>query len=356
MATQIHNIKKIIDLCKGVNKKNINEIVKSYSPKSGYIYCLYNKMFCSYGEKVYKCGNSQNPIQRLSAYTTGYLEPSEFKIISKKVFDKNFAEVLLFLFLDKYRISTAREFFDCDIEIIKDVFKQVENIFEKYNTAELLVKHLLNKNKYLEYCNLKSKPFINNEIDSINDDEIDSVNDDEIDYNIGNKIDSSKNRENKKIIRQNNTKTLNSLIYKCLTENYSQVLSKEVENNDMLSEKQIKILKEKMNTLIWLEKILNIKRLDVNNIKMENIEDIKKILYENTDKLNVIYMNDCSNKKILEVVNNKIKKIKNLNSLQKFMADYYNKMYDGIITIKRKGIRKNNNVKIHYLFSYNDLK
>jgi hypothetical protein len=89
---------------------------------------------------------------------------------------------------------------------------------------------------------------------------------------------------------------------------------------------------------------------------MENIDDIKKILYENTDKLNVIYMNDCSNKKILEVVNNKIKKIKNLNSLQKFMADYYNKMYDGIITIKRKGIRKNNNVKIHYLFSYNDLK
>jgi hypothetical protein len=162
MTTQIHNIKKIIDLCKKSDEKNINEIIKSYSPKSGHIYCLHNKMFYSYGQNVFKCGNSCNPQQLLESYASNYLEVSELKIISKKVFDKKFAGTLLLLFLDKYRISSTTDFFDCDIKIIQDVFKQIENIFEQYNSPDLLIKHLLSNNKYLEYYNLKQVSTVSN--------------------------------------------------------------------------------------------------------------------------------------------------------------------------------------------------
>ena len=96
---------------------------------AGYLYCLYNPAFKSFGDNVYKLGRSGNLDNRLASYTTYYVEPSQFMLISKD-YDRKFkdcikAERVLFYILRKYRVSNKREFFQCDLEIIKETFERM---------------------------------------------------------------------------------------------------------------------------------------------------------------------------------------------------------------------------------------
>lgn len=96
---------------------------------AGYLYCLYNNAFKSFGESVYKLGRSGNLDNRLASYTTYYVEPSQF-IFTSKTYDRKFkdcikAERVLFYILRKYRVSNKREFFQCEIDIIKDTFERI---------------------------------------------------------------------------------------------------------------------------------------------------------------------------------------------------------------------------------------
>ncbi len=96
---------------------------------AGYLYCLYNPVFKSFGENVYKLGRSGNLNNRLASYTTYYVEPSQF-IVTSETYDRKFkdcikAERVLFYILRKYRVSNKREFFMCDIELIKETFERM---------------------------------------------------------------------------------------------------------------------------------------------------------------------------------------------------------------------------------------
>ena len=53
----------------------------------GWIYCLYNPCFKSYGSSVYKLGRTKNLKQRLNQYTTSYVDPSHFICISQRSFE-----------------------------------------------------------------------------------------------------------------------------------------------------------------------------------------------------------------------------------------------------------------------------
>ena len=96
---------------------------------AGYLYCLYNQAFESFGDNVYKLGRSGNLDNRLASYTTYYVEPSQF-ILTSANYDRKFkdcikAERVLFYILRKYRVSNKREFFMCDIELIKETFERM---------------------------------------------------------------------------------------------------------------------------------------------------------------------------------------------------------------------------------------
>jgi hypothetical protein len=96
---------------------------------AGYLYCLYNPAFESFGNNVYKLGRSGNLDNRLASYTTYYVEPSKF-ILTSSNYDKKFkdcikAERVLFYILRKYRVNNKREFFQCDIELIKETFERM---------------------------------------------------------------------------------------------------------------------------------------------------------------------------------------------------------------------------------------
>ena len=72
------NIKIIINNIKK-NNLNVEKINDVYEPISGYLYCVHNEMYKYYGDNVYKCRNSIEPVSRMKNFTTSYIKP-----ISKK--------------------------------------------------------------------------------------------------------------------------------------------------------------------------------------------------------------------------------------------------------------------------------
>ena len=79
----------------------------------GWLYCLYNECFKAYGSSVYKLGRTKNLKQRLSQYTTSYIQPSHFVCVSSRKFrDSRKAETVLFFVLRIYRVVENREFFN----------------------------------------------------------------------------------------------------------------------------------------------------------------------------------------------------------------------------------------------------
>ena len=93
---------------------------KTIEPIKGWLYCLYNECFSSYGSTVYKLGRTKNLKQRLQHYRTGYIKPSHFIHISSRHFrDSRKAESILFFILRSYRVTKKREFFNIHDETIR---------------------------------------------------------------------------------------------------------------------------------------------------------------------------------------------------------------------------------------------
>lgn len=81
----------------------------------GYIYVITNEIF---PKNVYKCGYTVNKEGLLSRYNTYY--PTDIKIeYLFKVSNCKLAEALLFHKLDQFRMKQNKEFFECDLSLIK---------------------------------------------------------------------------------------------------------------------------------------------------------------------------------------------------------------------------------------------
>ena len=70
------NARELSTILIHIHKNNITDytsLIKSYVAeycdkylKEGYLYCLYNDMFKTYGDDFYKLGNTHNTISRMS--------------------------------------------------------------------------------------------------------------------------------------------------------------------------------------------------------------------------------------------------------------------------------------------------
>lgn len=106
--------------------KNISLDKKDVSLR-GYLYCLWNRMFLAYGEHVYKLGRTSCLESRLGNYVTSYIEPSEYKYTTNRIFENScHAERLLFFLLRRYRIKRNREFFNIELKNVIDTMKKIE--------------------------------------------------------------------------------------------------------------------------------------------------------------------------------------------------------------------------------------
>lgn len=111
----------------------------------------------------------------------------------------------------------------------------------------------------------------------------------------------------------------------------------ELKNNDLEIIKPDELI-DKINTCFWFEQILNIKRFNINDIKVVNIENIKNIFIKDYKKFITIFANAESAKKTTDKIKNKINSIDKNNLLQKFIADCYNQICCDIIKVECKKI------------------
>lgn len=289
--------------------------------------------------KIYLHDNNDDvDDKRMNGYTTPYLEESVYELTSEQFIDKTFAETVLFNFLSNHRIKSTREFFDCEIEIIKKAFDDVNIFFIKYNTKEKIFKYLLKnykmffsinitslqKYKLIEICDniFLGKQIENKYLKIKTLLELYIAKEDK--YCILNTND--KNLDNKLLIKNNKINYwINNYLFKLLKNELLEY------NFDIFSD-----IIDKINTCFWLEELIGFSRFEIDKIKSDNIDGIKKILLKNTDKLYFIYKNNnCANKTI-KSIKHKINSIINENYLQKFVADIYNNVINDLFTIKSK--------------------
>jgi hypothetical protein len=359
------NIKLLVNYYNS-NKINISEVIDYYKPTGGYLYCMFNPMYKYYGENVKKCGNTINIDKRKNQYTTSYLEESEYLLTSEQFFDKTFAETLLFYYLNDYRMRNTREFFDCDIKIVKDAFEKVKIFFDIHNSKKKLFKHLLTNidTYYIKYdlsntqltkdeiINLTSDVLLNNEINDLNKIYI---------YDIKKNIEIRKkyldyfkcdSNNNELICDENKFKKW--IIIKCmnlLKEDFNKCI--EI-NDNFQNDMNDNDLIEKIKTCYWFEELLNFNRYNINEIKCDDLEKIKNEFVSNVDKLYLIYKNGESKNKILKSIHYKIKSIKNFNLLQKFVVDIYNYLIKDLYFFKKRSkYVKKQYVSFEYQFIFN---
>ncbi len=124
----------------------------------------------------------------------------------------------------------------------------------------------------------------------------------------------------------------------------------EINNNDILHMIKDNELVNKINVCFWFEDLLKFSRLKVSDIKSDNIDNIKKVFYANIEQFYYIFKdNNCKNKTI-KSIKYKIESIKNVNYLQKFIAECYNNVIEDIIKITLKKRKINNNDFYYYTF------
>lgn len=127
------------------------------------------------------------------------------------------------------------------------------------------------------------------------------------------------------------------------------VFNKNIENMPQMAGTK-NVMFERIKFLFELEKFLNINRFEIDKIDEKiKLEDIRKKLYSDVDKL-IYFVNFDKNKKvIIDRFNSKINKITRYNKLQMFVVDLYNSFGNIIVyDIKRTKSRV-----IHHNFRIN---
>ena len=78
---------------------------------AGYIYCIYNESFKSYGENTFKLGRTGNLNNRLANYTTYYITPCKFVFTSLDC-ERKFKDCIKIKMINYYVFDSSSDFED----------------------------------------------------------------------------------------------------------------------------------------------------------------------------------------------------------------------------------------------------
>lgn len=292
-----------------LDKNELYEIIKKYIvtkfcvystiPKRGHLYILFNEMFLYYGKNVYKLGECADIEIRKKGYVTGYFAKPEIKFLSNKLRNSKLAENMLFIYLDEFRMNKNREFFNCEMDLIIDKIKCIEELFCCKNDEELLGEYkLLNSNYNNKLINKL------NSLSRFND------------------LNVSNNRFLFNILNITNKNEFDLFSFKkCL---------KKIANNISINENDtFSILNYCANTF-------------KNNNKIENKETIGKLIVDFKQKeiinqKNKVDLFDKFIEERIEITNNK-KDFVSSSELYQSFVDFNNNDSKGVTTIKFKNI------------------
>ena len=144
------------------NKKEINCKI----PNKGYIYIMHNVMFNYHGDNVYKLGGCYNMDNMINGYITDYIFEPTIKYQSKILSNCELAKIILFKYLNKYRIANNREFFNCKLEKIIEKIKYIETLFKDENYQNAVYEYNnLNDNENNEFIEKLRNLIIFNDIE-----------------------------------------------------------------------------------------------------------------------------------------------------------------------------------------------
>ena len=101
-------------------KKELDAQTENSNNNNKYVYVLSNPMYVAYGDDVYKIGHSKDPEERSHDFDTSYLEPSTLVYTYRHV-NAPLLEQRVHKALDMFRMASNREFFKCELHIIKDI-------------------------------------------------------------------------------------------------------------------------------------------------------------------------------------------------------------------------------------------
>jgi hypothetical protein len=160
-----------------------------------------------------------------------------------------------------------------------------------------------------------------------------------------------------KVKLSSDEKKYDNFVNKILLDKTKQELDKiNIDNNvENLLFNDIKVFK-KIKFIFLMEEFLKIKRYDIENIKIDDEENIKKFvdfLKLNEASLKIFYLDSMSNKRIEEKINNNILKLIDLDSIKKFVVNIYNLIVDDLFIIDSKKKQTNNIRTRKYSYIYN---
>lgn len=120
--------------------------------KTGIIYCLSNELWGT----ILKCGlTSQQIKKRVSNIQTSLFIDCKIELQTDTLINCEFYEYLLKKFLCDYRVRNDREFFNTDVDVIKEIFETFNYVNQILNTECKLNEYA--KNNHPEYYRLSKK-------------------------------------------------------------------------------------------------------------------------------------------------------------------------------------------------------
>lgn len=129
----------------------LNDLMQKYLEMNndhGHLYCISHPWYKNDGENVYKLGRATDMNKRLNGYTTCYIKPVTVEHLSLLIPHYDIAEYLLFHKLRHYRMAQNREFFDCELNIIKRTIDETVQEFKTMRIIDIMNKYNINITKF----------------------------------------------------------------------------------------------------------------------------------------------------------------------------------------------------------------
>lgn len=226
----------------------------------------------------------------MNGYTTTYVKQSEYKYVSNTIKFCELAEQALFTKLSEYRMDNNREFFNCDVQIITDHIKKVENDFNNLDIISLYNKYEISSVKICAYIIYFTNFIMKNENDFI---KLNMV----IDYHniISYKKDNFTSTQIRKEFEQNEKNQL--LNGKDIDDTIYNLIESKINTKEKLSLTELSDYKKHIFKIFWDKQMVDKDFIEIYHNKNQQFANLNLILNKNVQKFQKYYNDTIKNKK-----------------------------------------------------------